>query len=62
MPPFILFVLNIYPKLFLGEKINCLLPPIAELLRWEPGIVSQETAVLGVSNHALRIKRKCKKI
>ena len=39
------FLLNIYPKLFLGEKIYCLLPPIAELLRWEPGIVFQETAV-----------------
>ena len=49
MPPFIFFVLNIYPKVYFGEKINCLLPPIAELLRWEPGVVFQETAVLGGS-------------
>ena len=46
---FYFFVLNIYPKVCLGEKINCVLPPIAELLRWEPGIVFQETAVLGGS-------------
>ena len=39
MPP----VLNVYPKVYLGEKINCLLPPIAELLRWEPRIVFQLT-------------------
>ena len=37
MLPFI-FLLNIYPTVYLGE-INCLVPPIAELLRWEPGIV-----------------------
>ena len=46
---FYIFVLNIYPKVYLGEKINCILPPIAELLWWEPGIVFQETAVLGGS-------------
>ena len=50
MPPFIFFVLNIYPKVFLVEKINCLLPPIAELLRWETGIVFQERAVFGGSS------------
>ena len=38
MPPFIYFLLN-----------NCLLPPFAELLRWELGVVFQETAVLGGS-------------
>ena len=46
MPPF-MFMLNIYPKVYMGENINCLLPPIVELLRWEPGIVFQETSVLG---------------
>ena len=48
MPPFI-FVLNIFPKVYLGETINCVLPHIAELLRWEPGIVFQETTVWGGS-------------
>ena len=43
MPPFILLLLNIYPKVYLGKK----LPPIAELLRWETGVVFQETAVFG---------------
>ena len=46
---FYTFVLNIYPKVYLDETINCVLPPIAELLRWEPGVVFQETAVLGGS-------------
>ena len=46
---FYIVVLNIYPKVYLGEKINRVLPPIAELLRWEPGVVFQETAVLGGS-------------
>ena len=48
MLPFIFFVLNIYPKVYL-KKNNCVLPPFAELLRWEPGVVFQETAVLGGS-------------
>ena len=39
MPPFICYVLNIYPKVCLGKKNNCLLPNTAELLRWEPDIV-----------------------
>ena len=39
---FYFFVLNIYSKVYLDEKINCLLLPIAELLRWEPGIVFHE--------------------
>ena len=50
-------VLNIYPKVYLGEKINCLLPSIAELLRWEPGFVFQETAVLGGSCIAICVKK-----
>ena len=37
------------PKLYLGEQIHCLFPPIAELLRSEPGVIFQETAVLGGS-------------
>ena len=49
MSPFIFLVLNIYPTVYLGDKINCLLPPITELLRWEPGVVFQKTAVLGGS-------------
>ena len=48
MPPFILFFL-IYNPRYIWVKINCLLPPIAELLRWESGVVFQETAVLGGS-------------
>ena len=52
------FVLNIYKTqgIFGRKNMNCLLPPIAELLRWEPGIVFQETTVLGGSSITICLK------
>ena len=54
---YIFFVLNKNPKVYLGKKINCLFPPIAELLRGETGIVFQETAVLGGSCITICLKK-----
>ena len=54
---FYFFFFNIYSKVYLDEKIYCLLPPIAELLRWEPGVVFQETAVLGSSCITICLKK-----
>ena len=48
----------IFPKVYFGEKINYLLRPIAELLRWEPGVVFQETAILGGSCITICLKKR----